>query len=82
MRATAALGLAALCLQAPGGAGHGAIVIPGPPRNALDGRAHPWAGGVPWPPKFNSGLPAKPNWCPIAGSKTDPTKLSGANGQA
>jgi hypothetical protein len=42
---------------------------------------------VPWPPPFNSGLPAKPNWCAIAAAgqpagTSDPTKLSGVNGQA
>ena len=42
---------------------------------------------MPWPPPFNSGLPAKPNWCAIAAAgqpagTSDPTKLSGVNGQA
>jgi hypothetical protein len=46
MAARAATLLASALLWT-GCAGHGAMVIPGPPRNAIDGKSHPWSGEVP-----------------------------------
>jgi hypothetical protein len=39
--------LLASALLWTGRAGHGAMLIPGPPRNAIDGKSHPWSGEVP-----------------------------------
>jgi hypothetical protein len=80
MRPRLASALALLLSSFAGVAAHGAISVPGPPRNAIDANIPPWSHGIPQrvPFEYMCPFPSRAEAAKSHGKRN----LSAANGQA